>query len=85
MDIIPVGDDLFLGTHRRTDGRPEKCVNLKATYRHFMNAPAIEEYPGCHGFGANLLCTVQFNTNFKLLRRRQLIKRDYLPIYQTEL
>ena len=68
MDIIPVGDDLLLGTHRRTDGRPEKPVNLKVTYVHFVNALAIEEYPCCQGFGANLLCTVQFNTNFKLLR-----------------
>ena len=68
MDIIPVGDDLLLGTHRRTDGRPEKCVNLKATYGNFVNALAIEEYSGCQGFGANLLCTVHFYTNLKLLR-----------------
>ena len=68
MDIIPVGDDLLLGTHRRAEGRPEKRVNFKATYGHFVNALTIEEYPGCQGFGANLLCTVHFNTNFKLLR-----------------
>jgi hypothetical protein len=45
MDILPVGEDLLQGTYRRT----EKHVNLKVIYHHFVNALAIEKYPGCQG------------------------------------
>jgi hypothetical protein len=48
-DMLPVGKDLLQGTDRRTDGRAEKPVNLKVTYSHFINALAIEEYPGFQG------------------------------------
>ena len=44
-----MGKDLLQGTDRRTDGRTEKRVNLKVTYSHFINALAIEEYPGFQG------------------------------------
>jgi len=47
MDILPVGDDLLPGTDRKTDGRIEKSVNLKFTYRHFVNALSRDEYLPC--------------------------------------
>jgi len=49
MNILSLGDDLLPGTDRRTGGRTEKRSNLKVSYRHFVNAVAIEEYPPFQG------------------------------------
>jgi len=66
MNILSLGDDLLPRTERRTCGRTEKRSNLKDTYRHFVNAVAIEEYPPCQGVRSktSLHCSLkdQFQT-----------------------